>query len=476
MSLTQSITQKLNDSPKARWSALIIVSITMMMGYYVTDLFSPLESILTKSTAEGGLGWSASDYGFFSGSYGLINVFLLMLFFGGLILDKLGIRFTGLLSASLMLVGVIIKYLAVSVHFGVSVFSVDVPSFHLHLPMSAVVDVPSLNFHLPMSAAVASLGFAIFGVGAEITGITISKTITKWFTGHELALAMGVQVGLARLGTAAALGLNPILAKSTGSLQTPVLFAMSLLIIGLLCFIAYNVMDRKLDASIVAVEGKKATEESSEDNFKFSDLGAIFSNPGFWIIALLCLLFYSAVFPFLKFATKLMIANYNVPEAFAGLIPGVLPFGTIVLTPIFGIVYDRIGKGATLMIIGAAMLTAVHFTFMTNVLPYGWFAVILMVILGIAFALVPSAMWPSVPKIIPMKLLGSAFAIIFYIQNIGLSLVPMWIGSKNQADPTYRSSMMIFTCFGVISVVLAVVLFILDKKKGYGLQAKPQKK
>ena len=148
MSLTQSITQKLNDSPKARWSALIIVSITMMMGYYVTDLFSPLESILTKSTAEGGLGWSAKDYGFFSGSYGLINVFLLMLFFGGLILDKLGIRFTGLLSASLMLVGVIIKYLAVSVDFGASVFSID-----------------AFNFHLPMSAAVASLGFAIFGVG-----------------------------------------------------------------------------------------------------------------------------------------------------------------------------------------------------------------------------------------------------------------------------------------------------------------------
>ena len=459
MSLTQSITQKLNDSPKARWSALIIVSITMMMGYYVNYLFSPLESFLTKSTTEGGLGWSASDYGFFSSSYAFINVYLLMLFFGGLILDKLGIRFTGLLSASLMLLGVIIMYLAVSLNFEGTVFSID-----------------AFNFHLPMSVAIASFGFAIFGVGSEITGITISKTITKWFTGHELALAMGVQVGLARLGTAAALGFNPFLAERTGSLQTPVLFATSLLIIGLLCFIVYNVMDRKLDASIVAVEGKKATEESSEDNFKFSDLGAIFSNPGFWIIALLCLLFYSAVFPFLFFATKLMITNYNVPEKYAGLISAVLPFGTIVLTPIFGIIYDRIGKGATLMIIGAAMLTAVHFTFMTNVLPYGWFAVILMVILGIAFALVPSAMWPSVPKIIPMKLLGSAFAIIFYIQNIGLSLVPMWIGSKNEADPTYRSSMMIFTCFGVISVVLAVVLFILDKKKGYGLQAKPQKK
>lgn len=458
MSFTNTLTQKLNDSAKARWTALLIVSITMMMGYYVTDLLSPLESILTAATKDGGLGWSASDYGFFSGSYGLINVFLLMLFFGGLILDKLGIRFTGVLSASLMLLGVAIKYLAVSLNFEGAVFSID-----------------AFNFHLPMSAAVASLGFAIFGVGAEITGITISKTITKWFTGHELAMAMGVQVALARLGTAAALGINLPLAKSFG-LQIPVLVAICLLTIGLLCFLVYNVMDRKLDASIAAVEGTQATEEADEESFKFSDLGAIFSNPGFWIIAFLCLLFYSGVFPFLKFATKLMVHNYHVPEAFAGLIPGVLPFGTIILTPIFGTVYDRLGKGATLMIIGAAMLTAVHLTFMTNLLPYGWFAVILMVILGIAFALVPSAMWPSVPKIIPMKLLGSAFAIIFYIQNIGLSLVPMWIGRQNQADPTYRTSMMIFACFGAISVVLAVLLLLLDKKYNYGLQAKPNKK
>lgn len=459
MNVSNTLTQKLNDSPNARWAALLIVSVTMMMGYYVTDLLSPLESLLTKSQAEGGLGWSASDYGFFSGSYGLINVFLLMLFFGGLILDKLGIRFTGLLSASLMLVGVVIKYLAVTVDFSGATFSID-----------------AFNFHLPMSAAVASLGFAIFGVGAEITGITISKTITKWFTGHELALAMGVQVALARLGTAAALSFNLPLAKSFGGLQTPLLLGVVLLIIGLLCFIVYNVMDRKLDASIAAVDGEQATEEAAEENFKFSDLKAIFANPGFWIIAFLCLLFYSGVFPFLKFATKLMVANYGVPEQYAGIIPGLLPFGTIVLTPLFGIVYDKLGKGATLMLIGSAMLTAVHFTFMTNVLPFGWFAVILMLVLGVAFALVPSAMWPSVPKIIPMKLLGSAFAIIFYIQNIGLSLVPMWIGSTNQADPSYKTSMTIFTCFGVISVVLSICLMILDKKYGYGLQAKPQKK
>ena len=458
MNLTTSLQQKLNDSAVTRWTALLIVSFTMMMGYYVTDLLSPLESILTAAVGQGGLGWTADDYGFFAGSYGLINVFLLMLFFGGIILDKLGIRFTGVVSTSLMVIGVIIKYIAISTDFGEAVFSIA-------------------SFHLPMSAAVASLGFAVFGVGCEITGITIYKTITTWFTGHELALAMGVQVALARLGTAAALSLNLPMAKLTPlGIKLPVLVGAALLIAGLLGFLVYNVMDRKLDASIALVDGVNATEEADEEGFKFSDLGQIFTNPGFWLIALLCLLFYSGVFPFLKFATKLMIANYHVPDTYAGLIPGLLPFGTIFLTPLFGIVYDKVGKGATLMLIGAIMLTAVHFTFMTNVLPYGWFAIILMLILGVAFALVPSAMWPSVPKIIPMKLLGSAFAIIFYIQNIGLTLVPMWIGKMNGADPTYRTSMTIFTCFGCVSVVLALALIYMDKIKHYGLQRKNEQK
>ena len=219
MNVTQPIAQKLNDSASARWTALIIVSFTMMMGYYVTDLLSPLEKILTAPTAQGGLGWSADDYGFFSGSYGLINVFLLMLFFGGIILDKLGIRFTGVLSTALMVVGVLIKYVAVSTDFHGAVFSLG-------------------SFQLPMSAAVACLGFAIFGVGCEITGITISKTITKWFTGHELALAMGVQVALARLGTAAALSANLPMAKATSlGIQLPVIVGAALLIAGFLGFL-----------------------------------------------------------------------------------------------------------------------------------------------------------------------------------------------------------------------------------------------
>jgi nitrate/nitrite transporter NarK len=228
------------------------------------------------------------------------------------------------------------------------------------------------------------------------------------------------------------------------------------------------------EAARAEAAGEAAAEE--DEGFHFADLKLIFTNPGFWLITLLCLLFYSGVFPFLKFATKLMVANYGVDESLAGIIPGLIPMGTIILTPVFGMVYDKIGKGATLMLIGSVMLTIVHIIFALHIEPYGWFAVIIMLVLGIAFSLVPSAMWPSVPKIIPMKLLGSAYAIIFYIQNIGLSLVPMWIGKVNGEDPSYATSMFIFAGFGAAAVVISIILIITDKKKGYGLQTPNIKK
>ena len=453
----EKIRQILSDSPSARWAALLIVSFTMMMGYFITDVMSPLEVLLTKTTAEGGLGWSSSDYGFFAGSYSYINVFLLMLFFGGIILDKMGVRFTGLMSCSFMVIGVIIKYIGVSTDFG-----------NQHFTISAI------DFDIPMSAAVASLGFSIFGMGCEICGITVSKIITKWFNGHELALAMGIQVALSRLGTAAAMMISLPVAKAFhDKVSAPVLLGAVLLIIGALSFFVYNVMDKKLSKSVEAagIENKNTPDEPDEDEqFRVKDLGLIFSNPGFWCITLLCMLFYSGVFPFLKFATKLMVANYGVSEGFAGILPGLIPFGTIFLTPLFGTIYDKVGKGATLMLIGSIMLTIIHIIFALHVLPYGWFAVIIMIILGIAFSLVPSAMWPSVPKIIPMKLLGSAYAIIFYIQNIGLALVPVLIGKVNDYDPSYTTSMSIFAGFGAAAVVVATILMILDKKKNYGLQ------
>lgn len=446
------IYKKLNDSAAARWGALLIVSFTMMCGYFITDVMAPLEDLLTKTPAEGGLGWTSDEYGFFSGAYGYINVFLLMLFFGGIILDKCGVRFTGTMSSSLMLVGALIKWYALDNSFG-----------------------DAQIFGYPVQVALAALGFAIFGMGAEITGITVTKVIAKWFTGHELALAMGLQVAMARIGTAAALACSLPFANAMGNVSAPVLLGAALLCIGVVSFLVYCVMDRKLDASVAA-----ATEEQSEEGFSFGDLKLIFTNKGFWLIAILCVLFYSGVFPFLKFATKLMIYKYNVDPELAGLIPAMLPFGTILLTPVFGSLYDRMGKGATLMIIGSLMLTLVHVLFALPILNVWWFAIGIMVILGVAFSLVPSAMWPAVPKIIPMKQLGSAYAIIFYIQNIGLSMVPVLIGSVIQNYATietaegitydYTIPMTIFAGFGVVAVCVALLLKRIDKTNGYGLE------
>jgi predicted MFS family arabinose efflux permease len=323
--------------------------------------------------------------------------------------------------------------------------------------------------------AYAGLGFAIYGVGCEIAGITVSKVIVKWFTGHELALAMGLQVALARIGTAVALGASLPMAKALGGVSASVGLGAACLCIGLISFIVYNVMDKKED---VAAE---ASASEPEEGFKFSDLGLLFGNKGFWYITFLCLAFYAGVFPFLKFATKLMVFKYGVADSVAGLIPAMLPFGTIILTPLFGGIYDKHGKGATLMIIGSILLTVVHVIF---ALPLNnWLlAIAVMIVLGVAFGLVPSAMWPSVPKIIPMKLLGTAYALIFYIQNIGLSMVPMWIGSVNEKNTDaqgvidYTESMTIFASFGVCAIIISLLLFLEDKKKGYGLELPNVKK
>ena len=457
MTVTQKIQKKLSDSPAARWTALAIVSFTMMCTYFITDVMASLEVILTTPVAEGGLGWTSSDYGFFSGAYGYINVFLLMLFFGGIILDKCGIRFTGTMSCSFMVIGVLLKWYALSHDFGEGTF---------------------MGYHL--QAVYAALGFAIFGMGAEITGITVSKVIIKWFTGHEVALAMGLQVATARLGTAVALACSLPMARAAGNVSFPVLVGGACICIGLIAYLVYCVMDKKLDQSAETVA------EEKEEGFQLKDLKLIFTSKGFWLITILCLMFYAGVFPFLKFATKLMIAKYHVEPEIAGLIPAMLPFGTILLTPVFGSLYDRIGKGATLMVIGSVMLTVVHVLFALPLLNVWWFAVLIMVILGIAFSLVPSAMWPSVPKIIPMKQLGSAYAIIFYIQNIGLSMVPLLIGwvidrysTIRTPDGTvsydYTLPMCIFALFGFVAILIAWGLKREDSVKGYGLEQRNMK-
>lgn len=453
--MVEKIQMTLRDSKTARWTALVIVSFTMMCGYFLTDIMAPLAGLL-----EGQLGWTRSDYGTFTSSYGWFNVFLLMLIFGGIILDKKGIRITGTGATILMVLGTTVKYWAVSTH---------------SLDGQAILGMKAQVFW-------ASIGFATFAVGVEVAGITVSKILVKWFKGKEMALAMGLQVAMARIGTGLALGFSIPIAKSMGivDVSRPILFALIGLCIGMISFFIYNVMDKKLDASMAA-----ANSSSSEEEFKISDIVKIVSNRGWWYIAILCVLFYSAVFPFLKYATDLMVNKFHVSENLAGLIPMLLPFGNILLTPLFGGIYDKKGKGATIMIIGSLLLIFVHVMFSIPMLNNWVVAMALVIILGIGFSLVPSAMWPSVPKIIPEKRLGTAYALIFYVQNWGLMGVPLLIGwvlekycisgqvvrdglTVNSYD--YTLPMMIFASFGVLALIFAILLKGEDKRKGYGLE------
>ncbi len=396
--MTEAIQKSLRESPVARWTAMVVVSLSMFGAYYFNYAGSSIKPLL-----ETALGWTSKDVGLYAGSYPWFNVFLFMLIFSGIILDKLGIRFTGLAATGIMVIGTGINYWAMT-----------------SLPTDAVVMIP-LYGQMKTQVLFSCLGFALFGVGSEATGITLSKAIVKWFKGKELALAMGLQMSIARLGTALALAVSlPIAIKY--SYSTPILLAFVLMLLGLVAFLVYVVLDKRLDAS------EKDLDIEEEEPFRIKDIVSIVSNKAFWYIAILCVLFYGAVFPFLFFAPDFMINKYHVAPKLAGLIPMLLPFGTIFLTPLFGSIYDKKGKGATIMIIGAAMLLFVHIFLAVPFINQWVFAAILVIILGIAFSLVPSAMWPSVPKIIPERQLGTAYAVIFYIQNIGLWLIPTVLG------------------------------------------------
>ena len=443
--MTETIRKTLRDSKTARWFVLVVVAFTMFCGYFITDVMAPLMDLLKDEFS-----WTATEYGIFNMAYGWLNVFLFMLIIGGMVLDKLGAKKTGIGACLLMIIGCGLKYYAVSQAFGGEIMGLRTQVFY------------------------ACIGFAIFALGIEMAGITVTKVIARWFKGYEMALAMGIQVAIARLGTALAMSTTIPLAKQFGSLSAPILLGLGALCIGLIAFLVYCVMDKKLDASEVALH------EEPEEPFKLKDIISVINNKGFWLIALLCVLFYSAVFPFLKYATSLMINKYHIAPELAGNIPAILPFGTILLTPLFGGIYDKIGKGATIMIIGASMLIVVHALFAAPILNIWWFAAFLMILLGVAFSLVPSAMWPSVPKIIPQNKLGTAYSLIFWVQNIGLSLVPLLIGwvLDNYCIVTedggekydYTLPMLIFTGFGILAVLVAFLLKREDKKKGYGLE------
>ena len=444
--MTDTIKKYLNDSFVARWTALILIALAMFFAYMFVDVMSPLQS-LVESTR----GWDSSVFGTYAASEYILNVcgFLII---AGIILDKMGVRFTGILSTSLMVAGAAIKYVGITDWFQATAFCEWLNSWWTALPGSAKM---------------ASLGFMIFGCGCEMAGITVSKAIAKWFEGKEMALAMGLEMAIARLGVFAVLSISPRLADKFGNIEAPILFCVILLLIGLINFIVFSVMDSKLDKQKGLVDGGEASEE-----FKVSDLGKIFSSKMFWLVALLCVLYYSAIFPFQRYATNFLEVTLGIGNTEAANLFRWFPILAMVLTPFLGGFLDTKGKGASMLMLGAIIMIVCHlsFAFLLPVFPNKWFALLLIVVLGVSFSLVPAALWPSVPKIIDPVILGSAYSLIFWIQNMGLCFVPLIIGNALKATGGYTVPMVIFASFGVLAFVMSFFLKIEDKKKGYGLE------
>ena len=446
----------MSDSAVMRWSVLLLVSITMFANYYFYDALSPLKSILQEKFL-----WTSGDYGFFMSTYSISNVFLFMAVIGGIVLDKLGIRITGFMFTVFMVLGsALTAYGASSTYlnggFGFELMSSFLPSYS-----------PSLKMM--------SLGFLFFGLGAETSVVVFTKAIVKWFKGKELALALGVNLGFGRLGTAAAMIISPKLANPQGDWTLAIWFGTALLFIGLLTFIAYMFFDAKLDKQV------RINVMDETDFFRFSDLSKIITNRSFLYIALLCVTFYSAVFPFLKYAPDLLSNKFGMNIEKAGLIVAWMPIGTIAFTPIFGLFADLRGKSASLMIYGSLLLVIVHLMFaLTRINPY-----VPMMLLGVAFSLIPAAMWPSVTKIVEEKRLGSAYGLMFSIQNIGLWAFPMLIGkvldiSNPDVTPEaikngsmvydYTNPVLMLAFMGVLGVIFAILLKRDDRVSGFGLE------
>lgn len=526
----------LRDNAAVRWIALLLLALAMFCAYIFVDILSPIKDLMETQR-----GWNSQDFGTMQGAETFLNVFVFFLIFAGIILDKLGVRFTALLSGLVMLIGACIKWYAVSDMFIGSSMQEWFTNHLNSIPVFDQLGVSPFYKSMPASAKVAAIGFMIFGCGVEMAGITVSRGIVKWFKGREMALAMGSEMALARLGVATCMIFSPFFAKLGGSINVSrsVAFGVVLLAIAMIMFIVYFFMDKKLDAQTGEAEEK-------DDPFKLSDLGKIFSSVGFWLVALLCVLYYSAIFPFQKYAVNMLQCNLTLQEPAVGsfwagnsvtivqyiimlavavfafvsnfmkkkemkygfmaiaivslvvycymgymrgtaeTIFAVFPLLAVAITPILGSYVDRKGKAASMLMIGSLLLIICHLTFAFVLPTFKGSAVsgtivayITILVLGASFSLVPASLWPSVPKLVDEKIIGSAYALIFWIQNIGLWLFPMLIGkvleNTNQGvtDPTqlnYTAPLVMLACLGVAAFILGIVLKAWDKKKGLGLE------
>ncbi len=538
----------LRDSAATRWMVLLFLAFAMFCSYIFMDILSPIKDLMQSTR-----GWDSTAFGTMQGSETFLNVFVFFLIFAGIILDKMGVRFTAVLSGAVMLVGATINWYAVTEMFMGSSLEAWFNNNLNYIPGFDELGISPFYRGMPASAKFAAIGFMIFGCGVEMAGIMVSRGIVKWFKGYEMALAMGSEMALARLGVATCMIFSPVFAKLGGDIDVSrsVAFGVVLLMIALIMFIVYFFMDKKLDEQTGEAEEK-------DDPFKVSDIGNILRSSGFWLVALLCVLYYSAIFPFQKYAVNMLQCNLTFTElspdsfwagntvtiiqyvimlvvaaaAFASnfskgkamrtlmqivavvalvafcymgymrqsaeTVFAVFPLLAVGITPILGNYVDHKGKAASMLVIGSLLLIACHLTF-AFILPMfkgnavGGIIVayVTILVLGASFSLVPAALWPSVPKLVDAKIIGSAYALIFWIQNIGLWLFPMLIGKVlDKTNPQlvsdleaglitpqeaavsydYTAPLVMLASLGIAALLLGFVLKYIDKKKGYGLE------
>ncbi len=546
--MTEKIKTTLRDSANARWTALLLLAFAMFCSYIFMDILSPIKDLLESTR-----GWDSTAFGTYAGSETFLNVFIFFLIFAGIILDKMGVRFTALLSGVVMLIGAFINWYAVTDSFVGSGLETWFTNNLNYIPGFDELGVSPFYRGMPASAKFASVGFMVFGCGVEMAGITVSRGIVKWFKGKEMALAMGSEMALARLGVATCMIFSPVFAKWGGAIDVSrsVAFGVVLLMIALIMFIVYFFMDKKLDAQIGEAEEK-------DDPFRIKDLGKILSSSGFWLVALLCVLYYSAIFPFQKYAVNMLQCNLTFTELTEGSfwasntvailqyvvmlivavaafmsnfskskpkqtalllvaiglllvfcymaykrqsaesIFAVFPLLAVGITPILGKFVDHKGKAASMLMLGSILLIICHLTF-AFILPMFKgnnvggviVAFVTILVLGSSFSLVPASLWPSVPKLVDSKVIGSAYALIFWIQNIGLWLFPLLIGKilyasnpdvvkaveEGTMSPetaatsyNYTNPLIMLAFLGFIALILGVVLKAVDKKKNLGLE------
>lgn len=546
--MTEKIQQTLRDSAAARWTVLLLLAFAMFCSYIFMDILSPIKDLMQSTR-----GWDSTAFGTMQGSETFLNVFVFFLIFAGIILDKMGVRFTAILSGVVMLIGASLNWYAVTTAFQGSSLEAWFNNNLNYIPGFDELGISPFYRGMPASAKFAAVGFMIFGCGVEMAGITVSRGIVKWFKGREMALAMGSEMALARLGVATCMIFSPVFAKLGEHIDVSrsVAFGVILLFIALIMFIVYFFMDKKLDAQTGEAEEK-------DDPFKISDLGKILSSSGFWLVALLCVLYYSAIFPFQKYAVNMLQCNLTFtavnPESFwatntvtiiqycimlivaaaafasnfsksknmkngllavavialvifcymgymrqsAETVFAVFPILAVGITPILGNYVDHKGKAASMLVIGSVLLILCHLTFAFvlpafkgNAIGGIIIAYLTILVLGASFSLVPASLWPSVPKLVDAKIIGSAYALIFWIQNIGLWLFPLLIGKVlDKTNPqlvaqlqngtispeeaaisyNYTAPLVMLACLGVAALILGFVLKAIDKKKGYGLE------